>query len=115
MTAEQAGQLAAAWLHAWASGAARDRQRARFALLLEAEASSPLAELLSRFRLGFTEVMVAKLRAIGASEPKRRAAAFVADFEGLLVDQIFYPRTGLDVEQIAEHLTDLIKVSVQRS
>ncbi|NMO04503.1 TetR family transcriptional regulator [Gordonia sp. TBRC 11910] len=109
MTTEQAGRLAAAWLTAWATGAARDRQRARYALLLEATHPSPLIDLLTRFREGFTDMVADKLRAIECSEPERRAAAFIASFDGLLIDQILYPHSGLDSEQIAEHLTDLLR------
>jgi hypothetical protein len=114
-TPRAAGERLAATLAAWTAGPARDRQRARWALLLQAGREDAVTAMLFRVRADFVAVAIAGLRAAGSGAPEQDGPALVAFVDGLLLDRVLYDDVAVDETQLTRHLVDFVESAVRRN
>ncbi len=107
--AHQAAELVAEQIAGWLRPERRGLEVARYELSLEArrrpEFLAALIEVRAEFLLRTEEL----LPAAGCATPREHAPPMLAALDGLMVNQLFHPRTALSREQIVAFLERLFE------
>lgn len=100
----RAAAIATALLNRWIAEGAEARRVARYELLLESRRRPEFHGELARIRRSVVHFAEQLLPYTGCASPREHAPGLVAFVEGLLVNQVFYPDTRFDDDELRGYL-----------
>lgn len=101
---EDAARSIATLLNRAVAPAFRDRQLARYELMLEASRDEDLRAELSRLREAHIEQAVRLLREAGADDPELGGPVLAIFLSGLIVDHLVYGDSDVSPDQVPVHI-----------